>query len=104
MLVLRCDLLLRRLDRLLLFVLRCVGALAGDFVPQRGGQLLAVVGKELRIVRSARDGNIGHAIVEQVFCAQLRIHMHQHPLGGLPLAGVTGHGIAMIEMRMLGWI
>ncbi len=53
------DLLLWRLDGLLLRVLRRVGALAGDLMPQRGGQLLAIVGEELRIVRSARDGDIG---------------------------------------------
>ncbi len=85
-------------------MLRRVGALAGDLVAQSGGQLLAVVGEELRIVRSARDGDIGHAVVEQVLRAQLRIHMHQHPFGGLPLAGVAGHGIAVIEMRMPGRI
>ena len=27
--------------------------------------------------------------------------MHQNTLGGLSLAGMAGHGIAMIEMRML---
>ncbi len=74
--VLRRDLLLRRLDGLLLLVLRCVGALARDFMAQRGGQLLAVIGEELRIVRSARDGDISHAVVEQVLRAQLRIDMH----------------------------
>lgn len=52
-------------------------------------------------MRSARDGDIGHAVVEQVFRAQLRVHMDQHPLGGLPLAGVAGHGITVVEMRML---
>ena len=51
MFVLRRDLLLRWLDGLLLLMLWRVGALAGNFMPQRGGQLLAVVGKELRIVR-----------------------------------------------------
>ena len=55
MLVLRRDLLLRRLDGLLLRVLRRVGALPRDFMPQRGEQLLAIVGKELRIVETAQE-------------------------------------------------
>ncbi len=42
---------------------------------QRRGQLLAVVGEKLRIVRTAQDGNLGHAVVEQVFRAQLRVHI-----------------------------
>ncbi len=70
MFLLRRNLLLRRLDGLLLLVLWGVGALAGDLMAERGGQLLAVVGEELRIVRSARDGDIRHAIVEQVLRAQ----------------------------------
>ena len=72
---LRRDLLLLRLDGLLLLVLRGVGALVGDLMAQRGGQLLAVVGEELRNVRAARNGDIRHAVVEQVFRAQLRVHM-----------------------------
>jgi hypothetical protein len=28
----------------------------------------------------------------------------KHTIGSLPLAGVAGHGIAMIKMRMLLWI
>jgi len=68
---------------------------------QRGGQPLAVVGEKLGVMRSARDGDVSHAVVKQVFCAQLRIHMHQYPLGGLTLAGVAGHGVAVIEVWML---
>jgi len=60
--------------------------------------------EDLRIVRSARDGYVRHAVPEQVFRAQLRVYMHQHSLGSLPLAGMAGHGIAMIEMRMPGWV
>ena len=67
--MLRRDLLLRWLNGLLGLVLRRVGARAGDLMAQRGGQLLAVMGKELRIVRSVRDSNIGHAVVEQIFRA-----------------------------------
>jgi len=43
----------------------------------------------LRVVFAARDGNIGHAVVEQVFRPQFAIRVDQHPVGGLPLAGMN---------------
>ena len=54
-------------------------------MPQRGSQLLAVVGEDLRVVCAARNGNVGHAVVEQVFGSQLGIGVDQHTVGGLPL-------------------
>ena len=38
----------------------------------------------LRVVCATRDGNVGHAVVEQVFRPQLGIRVDQHPVGGLP--------------------
>ena len=70
-------------------------------MPQRRAQLLAVVGEDLRVVCAARDGNVGHAVVEQVFGPQLGIGMDQHPVGGLPLAGMTRDRVTMIEVRIL---
>jgi len=55
----------------------------------------------LGVVRSAGDGDVGHAVVEQVFRAKVGIDMYKHPVGGLLLAGVAGHGIAVVKMRML---
>ena len=40
-------------------------------------------------VCAARSGNVGHAVVEQVFRSQLGIGLDQHTVGGLPLAGMT---------------
>jgi len=58
-------------------------------MPQRRSQLLAVVGEDLRVVCAARDGYVGHAVVEQVFGSQLGIDVNQHKVGGLPEAGMT---------------
>src|ERR1035441_9884530 len=77
-----------------------MGAAVGNIVPERRAELLAVVGEELRIVSAARNGNVGHAVVDQVFRAQLGIDVDQHAVRGLPLAGMTRHRITMIEMRM----
>jgi len=52
-------------------------------VRSREGQLLAVVGEDLRVVCAARDGNVGHAVIEQVFGSQLGIRVNQHSIGGL---------------------
>jgi len=43
----------------------------------------------LRVVCAARDGNVGHTVVEEVFRPQLGIRVDQHPVGGLPLAGMA---------------
>jgi len=43
----------------------------------------------LRVVCAVRDGNLGHAVVEQVFRPQLGIRVDQHPVGGLPVAGMA---------------
>jgi len=63
-------LLLRR-DSLLLLLfwlhLRHMGAAVRYIVPQRRSQLFAVVGEDLRVVCAARDGDVDHAVVEQVF-------------------------------------
>ena len=76
LLLFRRNLPLRR-DCLLLFLfwlhLRRMGAAVRYIVPQRGSQLLAVVGEDLRVVCAARNGNVGHAVVEQVFGSQLGI-------------------------------
>ena len=58
-------------------------------VRSREGQLLAVVGEDLRVVCAARDGNVGHAVIEQVLGPQFGIRVDQHSVGGLPLAGMT---------------
>ena len=78
-----------------------MGARVRYIVPQRRAQLLAVVGEDLRVVCAARDGNVGHAVVEQVFRSQLGIGVDQHPVGSLPLAGMTRDRVTMIEVRIL---
>ena len=40
-------------------------------------------------VCAARSGNVGHAVVKQVFRSQLGIGLDQHTVGGLSLAGMT---------------
>lgn len=64
------------------------------FMPEPRAQLLAVVGEQLRIVSAARDGNIGHAIVEQVFHSHLGIDVDQHAIPRMLLAGITCDRIA----------
>ena len=42
-----------------------MGARVRNIMPQRGSQLLAVVGEDLRVIRAARYGNVGYAVAEQ---------------------------------------
>jgi hypothetical protein len=78
-----------------------MGAAVRNIMPQRGSQLLAVVGEDLRVVCAARNGNVGHAVVKQVFRPQLGIDVDQYPVGGLSLAGMARHGVAVVEVRIL---
>jgi len=55
----------------------------------------------LRVVCAARDGNVGHSVVEQVFGSQLGIDVDHHPVGGLSLAGMTRGRITVAKVRML---
>ena len=41
------------------------------------------------VVCAARNGNVGHAVIEQVLGPQFGIRVDQHSVGGLPLAGMT---------------
>ena len=66
-----------------------MGAAVRNIVSQRRAQFFTVVGEDLRVVCAARNGNVGHAIVEQVLGPQLSIDVNQHPVGGLSLAGMT---------------
>jgi hypothetical protein len=77
-----------------------VGHIAAEFMTQR----CRVIRENLRVVCAARNGHVGHAAVEQVFCTQLGVHMDQYAVGGLALAGVTGDSVAVIEMHAAVWI
>jgi hypothetical protein len=55
-----------RLYCLIQLQLRHMGALLRDVMPQRHSQCLAAICKELRIVRSAGNGDISHAVVKQI--------------------------------------
>jgi len=39
-----------------------------DIVTQDLRELLAVIGEDLRVPLTARDGDIGHAVVQQIHC------------------------------------
>ena len=79
---------------------RRMGHVAAEFLPER----LCIVRINLRVIASTRDRDIGHAAVEQILSAQLGVHVNQDTVGSLSLAGVAGHGITVVEMRMLGRI
>ena len=61
-----------------------MGAAVQYIMPQRRSQLRAVVGEDLRVVCAARYGNVGHAVVKQVFRSQLGIDVDQHMVVSLP--------------------
>ncbi len=60
-----------------------MGAAVRYIMPQRRAQLLVAVGEDLRDVCAARNGNLGHAVFEQIFGPKLDIGVDQCPVGGL---------------------
>ena len=77
-----------------------MGHIAAEFLPERP----CVVRINLRVIASTRNSDIGHAAVEQILGTQFGVHVNQDTVGSLSLAGVAGHGITVVEMRMLGRI
>jgi hypothetical protein len=59
---------------------------------------------ELGIIRFTRNADISHAAVEDVLRGQFRVHMNQHAVGSLSLAGMAGHCITVVEMWIFSWI
>ena len=60
--------------------------LCADCSGRCGETALAV---HLRVICAARDSNVGHAVVEQVFRPQFGVRVDQHPVGGLSLVGMA---------------
>jgi len=74
-------------------------ALVQNIMPERRAELLSAVSEQLHVAGPARDGNIGHAVVEQVFRAKFRVHVDEHAISGLSLAGMTCDRVAMVRNR-----
>ena len=98
---LRRDCLLRHLGGLILLRLWRVCARVRYIMPKSRSQLLPIVCEELRVVCPTRDSDVSHSVVEQVFRTKFRVHVDEHSVGCLSLAGVAGHGVAVVKMRVL---
>src|ERR1035441_4275375 len=59
-----------------------------------------VVGEDLRILCRATHRDIDHALVKQILVRIFAVHVDQNPTGGLALAGVTGHSVAVIDVAL----
>jgi hypothetical protein len=72
-----------------------------DVAAQLVSQRLRVVRVHLHVKLSPRHRHIGHVAVDEFAGSLYRVHVDQHPVGGLALAAVARHRITVIEMRML---
>jgi len=50
----------------------------GHIAAEHCAKCRCVVCEDLRVVRATRDGDVGHAVVEQVLCAMVGIHVDQY--------------------------
>ena len=61
------------------------------------------VGVDLRVVRRARNGDIGKPCADQ-FCVNRSVNVHNNAVGGEPLGAVARDGVAVVKVAHLGRI
>ena len=91
------------LDGLARDLLRSEGGLLGHVTGEGGRELRLVVRVDLRVIPAARHGDIREPPVEHCRAESICVHMHDHAIGGLPLATVAGDSVAVIQMSMCSW-
>src|SRR5207249_7144312 len=64
----------------------------------------SVVGVDLRVVASTRHRHIRKPAIHKFLARLLRVHVHEHAVGGLLLAAVARHGVAVVKMRILFYV
>ncbi len=72
-----------------------------DVSRELSGKLAFVVCVDVGIVASARHRHIRQTPIHQFFARLLGVNVNKHAVGGLSLAAVACHGIAVIEMRIV---
>src|SRR5258705_7317717 len=78
------------------------GGLA-DVMAHALGEVAGVVGVDLRLVRGARDGDVGKAGADELRVGP-RVHVDEYSLGGDSLGAVGCDGVAMVEVPHAGGI
>ena len=71
-----------------------------DVRAQSFGQAAGIVGKNLCVDLGAGDGHVGKARVDEIL-VNIHIHIDKHSIRREPLAGVAGHGVAVVEIAHL---
>ena len=77
---------------------RLICTLVRNITAKRVRECAAVIGEDLCVPLAARNGNVGHTIVEQIFGSEIGINMDEYAICRLSLAGVTGNSVAMVQM------
>src|SRR5262245_9758878 len=60
-----------------------------------------IVRIDLRIKAASRDRHIRETLVDELL-TQARVDVDEDAVGGLALTAVAGHGIAVVEVRVIG--
>jgi len=85
----------------------CLADFEGGRLRNIGSELRSklghVVGKECRLVASAREGDVAKAGVEQVR-VNTGISMNENALGGETLGAMAGNGISVVEVAVLAGV
>jgi hypothetical protein len=69
--------------------------------PELLGKLTFVVCVNLGIVAPPRHGHIRQPAIHQFFASLLCVYVNEYAVGGLSLAAVARHSIAVVEMPIL---
>jgi hypothetical protein len=62
-------------------------------------QLVAVIGENLRVPLSPRDGHISHTVIQQVFGSKFSVRMNQYTFCCLSLARMAGDSVTVVDVR-----
>ena len=71
---------------------------AGYVARELLGKTAFVVCIDLRVKSSPRHGHIRQPAIDELFSCLVRVHVNKHAVGGLTLAAVTRHCVAVVEM------
>ena len=72
----------------------------GDIPTERRREPVPVVGVDLSVVATTREGNIRQALVHEPLTRLLAVDVQQDPIRRQPLTAVARNGVAMIEVAV----
>ena len=75
----------------------------GDITTERRREPVPVVGVDLGVVATTREGDIRQALIHQPLTGLLAVDVQQDTIRGQPLTAVARDGVPVIEVAVRAW-